>query len=104
MSGTKERRVILLPATGATWIFSDLDGPGVPGGAGRTGHQVGAYAAATVDPAGGVIDVLYADETAHALRHARHDAAGWSFETIDGTGSLQLGSTTHNVGRFNAVA
>jgi len=89
---------------GSTWTFQNLDGPGVLGAAGRTGHQVGSYTAATQNTPGNVIDVIYSDDTAHSLRHARFGSGTWKFETIDGTGALTVGATTNQVGQFNAIA
>ena len=88
---------------GSTWSFENLDGPGVAGAAGRTGDMVGAYAAAALNAPGSVIDVLYSDDTAHSLRHARFDGSTWTFETIDGTGALTLGATNDQVGQYNAA-
>lgn len=89
---------------GSTWSFEDLDGPGVPGGAGRLGDMVGSYAAAAPNAPGNVLDVLYSDDTVHSLRHAHFNGSAWRFETIDGTGALTVGRTTDQVGQFNAIA
>jgi len=88
---------------GTSWTFSDLDGPGVGGGNGRTGDTVGGYAATAANAPGNVIDVFYSDDVAHSLRHARFDGVTWTFETIDGTGASTLGSTHDQVGQFNAA-
>lgn len=88
----------------STWTFENLDGPGVAGGAGRTAHMVGSSTAAAPNAPGSVIDVLYSDDTAHSLRHGRFDGSTWTFETIDGTGSLTVGRTSDQVGQYNAIA
>jgi len=88
---------------GSTWTFSNLDGPGVAGGNGRTSHNVGTSVAAAPKAPVGVIDVVYSDDTTHALRHARWSSGIWTFETIDGTGALTVGHTTDAVGLDNAA-
>jgi YD repeat-containing protein len=87
-----------------SWHFENLDGPGVAGAGGRTGNNVGS-STATVAGDATTLDVFYADETAHTLRHAHFDGTIWKFEIADGAGSASTGgTTTDSVGQDNAAA
>ena len=84
------------------WTTQDLDGPGVGGGAGRTGDTVGTYNAAVATADGKLHDYYY-DTTAHRLRHAWFDGS-WHFENLDGPGVAGGGGrTSDNVGSHTAT-
>ncbi len=84
--------------TGSAWTFEDLDGPGVAGGAGRTGASIGTSISA-VSGTDGSLHVFYGAATGR-LRHARFNGSSWAFEDLDGPGvaSGAQGVTPHAVG------
>ena len=71
---------------GSTWTAEDLDGPGVPGGAGRTSDHVGGGSTAAVATSDGHLHVFYVDNTASRLRHGEFDGTSWTFTNLDGPG------------------
>ena len=84
------------------WNFEILDGPGSPGGNGRTTDLVGTDIAAAIY--GLQYEVWYSDITAGSLRHSWFDGTRWNFEILDGPGSpAGDGRTTDHVGTFNAA-
>jgi hypothetical protein len=88
--------------TGRRWAFEDLDGNGVPGGAGRVPHDVGEHVTATVwnrEP-----HVFYRDATNERLRHAWWNGSRWLFENLDGPGVPGgAGRTANGVADDNTV-
>lgn len=86
---------------GTSWSFETLDGAG--GANGRINANVGGQPSVTQQ--GGVVHVLYYDNTNGSLRHASSsDGTNWSFETLDGTGSVGgAGRTTANVGQTPSI-
>ena len=83
---------------GSTWSFSDLDGPGVPGGAGRVNQFVGGSVTVAQNAPAPLIDVIYTNQQTLSVRHAQWSGTAWRFETIDGAGNLTAGGTTDQVG------
>jgi hypothetical protein len=85
---------------GSRWFFLTIDGP-TSRIAGHTGDRVGSPVSATL--LGGRPQVYYADATAASLRSAQQTAAGWQFETLDGSASTLPGHTGDRVGSAVAV-
>lgn len=84
--------------SGRSWLFENLDGPGVPGGNGRAGDVVGAHVEVIVDRT--ALDVYHVATTDGRLRRAGWTGAGWEFENLDGPASVGgNGRTTNAVGR-----
>ena len=76
------------------WQFQDLDGPGVPGGNGRSSEPMQDDGSATIRYEG-VPHVFY--RSGGELRHAWAPGTGWVFETLDGDGGAD-GRTANTVG------
>jgi hypothetical protein len=85
---------------GARWFFLTIDGP-TSRVAGHTGDRVGSPVSATL--LGGQPQVYYDDASAASLRSAQQTAAGWRFETLDGSASTLPGHTGDRVGSAVAV-
>ena len=96
-----------LDSTG--WHFEDLDGPGVPGGAGRTSDFVatsfGSQAAGVI-PANNELHILYSRQSSPpSLRDAWLDGSGWHFTDVDGVVATSVpGHVDADVGTSVAVA
>lgn len=75
---------------GSRWRFEDLDGPGVGGGSGRVGTDVGRNPVAFT--VGFQLDVVYSGANG-ALRHGWWTGSKWMFETLDGPGGIAAGAT-----------
>ena len=87
---------------GSTWSFETLDGPGAPGGHGRTTDQVGQHTSVILYQ--GQPHVWYYDSAAFTLRHAWWTGTAWSFETLDGPGAPGgHGRTGDHAGQYTAV-
>jgi hypothetical protein len=85
---------------GGRWFFLTIDGP-TSQIAGHTGDRVGSPVSATM--LGGRPQVYYADASAASLRSAQKTAAGWRFETLDGSASTLPGHSGDRVGSAVAV-
>lgn len=72
---------------GIRWNFETLDGPGAPGGGGRTSDWV-AGGAISVRQYGYQIQAYYTDDTTHRLRHAWWDGIRWNFEPFDASTAI----------------
>jgi hypothetical protein len=82
---------------GSRWFFLTIDGP-TSRIAGHTGDRVGSPVSATL--LGGRPQVYYYDDaSAASLRSAQQTAAGWRFETLDGSASTLPGHTGDRVRR-----
>jgi hypothetical protein len=94
---------------GTTWRFEDVDGPGVPGGGGRTSDFVatsfGSQAAGVI-PTTNELHILYDRQSSPpGLRDAWLDASGWHFGDVDGVAATgSPGHVTADVGTSAAVA
>jgi hypothetical protein len=85
---------------GSRWFFLTIDGP-TSRIAGHTGDRVGSPVSTTM--LGGRPQVYYADASAASLRSAQKTAAGWRFETLDGSASTLPGHSGDRVGSAVAV-
>jgi Putative Ig domain len=85
---------------GSRWFFLTIDGP-TSRIAGHTADRVGSPVSATL--LDGQPQVYYDDASAASLRSAQETAAGWRFETLDGSASTLPGHTGDRVGSAVAV-
>ncbi|MFN8027354.1 MAG: hypothetical protein U0W40_13655 [Acidimicrobiia bacterium] len=87
---------------GTGWTMEDVDGPGVPGGGGRTTNVISAIGALAGND--GFLHAFYTDGTGQ-LHHAFGNGSSWSFQALDGPGTGTAAGRTgdHLFGTVRAV-